>query len=75
MARIIRPARDSVSEPKGAAPSGGERAFRPGDRVRHAVFGEGYVLALDEEKGAYVIQFDKLDTPRSIAFRIRLDRA
>ena len=72
---LLAAAKARILEPKGAAPSGGERAFRPGDRVRHAVFGEGSVLALDEEKGAYVIQFDRLDTPRSIAFRIQLDRA
>ena len=72
---LLAAAKARILEPKGAAPSGVERAFRPGDRVRHAVFGEGSVLALDEEKGAYVIQFDRLDTPRSIAFRIQLDRA
>ena len=42
--------------------------------MRHAVFGAGEILAIDEEKGAYAIRFDALPTPRSIAFRIRLER-
>ena len=40
----------------------------------HAVFGPGEILAIDSEKSAWVIRFDSLPTPRSIAFRIRLEK-
>ena len=52
-----------------------DSGLKPGDRVKHAVFGPGEVLALDLEKGAYVIRFDSLPTPRSISFRIALEKA
>ena len=55
----------------GAATARGRHA--PGERVRHAIFGPGTVLARDDEKGAWVVQFDSLSTPRSIAFRVALD--
>ena len=49
-------------------------AFSAGDRVRHAVFGEGTVLSVDEEKRAFVIRFDNMETPRTIAARVKLER-
>ncbi len=64
-------ARLRVVEPGPKA--GAQERHRPGDRVRHAVFGEGTVLAIDEEKGATVVRFDALETPRSIAFRVALE--
>lgn len=48
--------------------------FASGERIRHKVFGCGTILELDQEKSAYVIQFDEMDTPRSIAFRVKLER-
>ena len=51
-----------------------QRSFLPpGKRVRHKVFGEGTVLGADEKKGAYVVQFDGMETPRSISFRVGLE--
>lgn len=47
--------------------------FRPGDRVRHPVFGEGRVESVDTGKRAYEVSFDGLDTPRTISFKARLD--
>ena len=44
-----------------------------GSRVRHAVFGEGVVSATDDVKRAYIVDFDGLDTSRSISFRARLE--
>ncbi len=46
--------------------------FPVGARVRHKAFGCGTVSDLDEEKRAYVVQFDSLDTPRAISFRAKL---
>ena len=50
-------------------------AFAVGDRVRHAVFGDGTVLAADTDEKCYTIRFDGMETPRAIAFRVRLVRA
>ncbi len=43
-----------------------------GTRVLHPSFGAGEIIDLDTDKGAYVIRFDRLNTPRSIAFRAKL---
>lgn len=48
--------------------------FTVGERVLHSVFGEGAVQDIDEEKRAYVIQFDSLPTPRALSFRVKLSR-
>ena len=51
-----------------------EAPIRPeGQRVRHFLFGEGTVLETDRDKGAYVIQFDGMATPRKISFRVKLE--
>ena len=49
--------------------------FSPGQRVSHKIFGTGTILKLDMEKSAYLIRFDQMDTPRTIAFRIALSPA
>lgn len=48
--------------------------FAAGQRVRHFAFGEGTVMEVDAEQGAYVIQFDKIETPRTISFRVKLEK-
>ena len=68
---LLAQARAHAFEPEGAADPPAPR-HAPGDRVSHPVFGPGEVVALDEEKSAYVVRFDTLPTPRSIAFRISL---
>ncbi len=44
-----------------------------GQRVCHGVFGPGVVLAVDRGKGGYTVQFDGMDTPRTISFRAKLE--
>ena len=51
-----------------------DATFLPGQRVRHAVFGEGTVLAADFDKEAHIIQFDGMQTQRAISFRTKLER-
>ena len=45
-----------------------------GTRISHLIFGEGTVLAADPDARTYLIQFDQLDTPRAISFRVKLER-
>jgi len=48
--------------------------FAVGDRIRHAVMGEGSILEIDEGKSAFVIKYDRISTPRKISFRAKLER-
>ncbi len=48
-------------------------ALPKGRRIRHFIFGDGSVLDVDLEKRAYLIQFDRMKTPRTIAFRAPLE--
>ena len=48
--------------------------FDTGTRIRHQHLGEGTIQEVDAEKGAYLIQFDHLTTPRRISFRVKLIR-
>ncbi len=43
-----------------------------GIRVRHEYLGEGTILETDSDKGAYLIKFDSIATPRKISFRVKL---
>ena len=49
--------------------------FQIGQRVRHSILGLGTVIDIDTEKGAHVVRFDTVKTPRSIAFRVKLEKA
>ena len=50
-----------------------EALFSPGARVHHAAFGAGTVLEVDTKRSVYVIQFDKMPTPRTLTLRARLE--
>ncbi|MBR0508735.1 MAG: UvrD-helicase domain-containing protein [Clostridia bacterium] len=44
-----------------------------GQRVRHSVFGEGTVTGVDAKKGAHMVLFDGIPTPRAISFKAKLE--
>lgn len=46
--------------------------FPAGTRVRHSILGEGEILENDTEKGAYLIRFDGVSTPRVISYKVKL---
>lgn len=52
---------------------GRKAVFEPGRRVRHSIMGDGTILAVEEEKSAYLVRFDSLATPRRITFRAKLE--
>ena len=60
--------------PANAGDDSERNLFRPGDRVRHEHLGEGVILKTDPDRNSYLIQFDRNGTPRSIAFRIKLQK-
>lgn len=45
-----------------------------GDRVRHPVFGEGTILLVNMEASCYTVQFDSIETARSIQFAAKLEK-
>lgn len=48
--------------------------LQAGDRIVHKVFGPGQILSVDADACAYAIAFDKMETPRNISFRVKLER-
>ena len=57
------------------APASEQAQFQPGDRVRHAIMGDGMIVEVDLAASAYVVQFDILPTKRRISFRAKLAKA
>ena len=71
---LIRAASDYIGHSQKFLPEGDDTVVFPvGQRVRHALFGEGTVLDVDLDKGAHLVQFDAMDTPRQISFRAKLE--
>lgn len=48
--------------------------LKPGDRVKHKVFGEGTITGIRGDIGCYVIKFDKMATERNLKIGIALER-
>ena len=72
---LIREAREAIDRSRRYLPEDDSQiVFPAGQRVRHALFGTGTVLETDLGRGAHLIQFDELDTPRRISFRAKLER-
>lgn len=72
---LIKAARDYIAMSRKYMPeTESDVAFAVGQRVRHAVFGAGTVIDVDRDKGAHVVQFDSMETPRQISFRAKLEK-
>ena len=69
---LIREARSSIAASV-LLPEGGPKTLPPGTRVRHPILGEGTVTDVDTERGAHIVKFDAMDTPRAIAFKAKLE--
>ena len=73
---LICEARDYIAVSERFLPEEEQKAgFAVGARVRHAVLGEGTVVEIDAEKGAHIVKFDTVATPRAISFRAKLEAA
>lgn len=49
-----------------------EDTLQKNQRVLHNIFGRGTIIDIELEKRAYIIKFDKIDTPRAISFKVNL---
>ena len=71
---LVRGAREYIALSERTLPAEAVRAaFAAGDRVRHPIMGAGTVVAVDEDKGAHIVQFDGAATPRAISFKAKLE--
>lgn len=48
--------------------------LKPGDRVRHKVFGEGTITGIRGDIGCYVVKFDRVETERNLKIGVGLDK-
>ena len=48
--------------------------LKPGDRVRHKVFGEGTITCIRGDIGCYVVKFDRVETERNLKIGVGLDK-
>lgn len=48
--------------------------LKPGDRVKHKVFGEGTITGIRGDIGCYVIKFDKMATERNLKIGTALEK-
>lgn len=45
-----------------------------GQKIMHKIFGPGTIVDVDLQKSAYAILFDGMETPRTISFRVKLEK-
>lgn len=48
--------------------------LKPGDRVRHKVFGEGTITGIRGDIGCYVVKFDRVATERNLKIGVELEK-
>ena len=70
---LLQEAQNFIRHSQSLLPEEDAPILPEGQRVRHFLFGEGTVLETDRDKGAYVIQFEGMATPRKISFRVKLE--
>ena len=71
---LIADARSYISANERALPVENFTPFSPGQRVRHQVMGPGTVVEVDLNRGAHLVKFDSMLTPRAISFKAKLER-
>lgn len=72
---LIQEAREYVERSIRWMPEREDDVLMPeGQRVRHSMFGDGTVVGIDTDKGAHIVQFDSMATPRKISFKAKLER-
>ena len=70
---LIKNARAFIAANEKYLPQDAQEArFPAGTRIRHSILGEGEILENDPEKGAYLIRFDGVSTPRVISYKVKL---
>jgi DNA helicase-2/ATP-dependent DNA helicase PcrA len=74
-AGLVAEAREYIASNAGLLASGADpQLYDVGQRLRHDILGAGTIIDLDTDRGAYVIKFDSVETPRALSFRIKLEK-
>ena len=72
---LLKDAADLIGAKQRYMPESLKNAALPeGTRVRHDIFGDGTVLGFDEGALVHIVQFDRLETPRRLNARIKLQK-
>ena len=71
---LVRDAWEYIAASERALPQGDFTPYEPGQRVDHAIMGPGTVIETDLARGAHVVKFDAMDTPRAISFKAKLEK-
>ena len=70
---LIEDARAYIAVNEKNLPEKDPAVFEIGQRVQHSIMGLGTVIDIDTAKGAHIIQFDRIETPRAISFKAKLE--
>ena len=70
---LIKEAREYIGLSEKYLPEREQGSYPVGQRVRHEIMGLGTVVDVDTGKGAHLILFDGMQTPRAISFRAKLE--
>ena len=70
---LIEDARAYIAISEKNLPEKDPSVFEIGQRVQHSIMGLGTVIDIDTAKGAHIIQFDRIETPRAISFKAKLE--
>ncbi len=69
---LIEDAREYISASERNLPEAEPDVFAIGQRVRHDIMGDGTVTDIDMNRGAHIVKFDNMPTPRAVSFRAKL---
>ena len=72
--RLFHDARNYIALTDLTLTDGDSEVYPVGTRVQHRIFGEGKIEEVDLAKAVYIVQFDGIRTPRSISFRVKMEK-
>ena len=72
--RLVHDARNYIALADLTLTDGDSEVYPVGTRVHHRIFGEGKIEEVDLAKAVYIVQFDGIRTPRSISFRVMMEK-
>ena len=64
---LLEEARYQIEKTENLTPRAEKKPDCVGKRVRHLIFGEGTVIGVPRDREGYIIQFDAIPTPRTLA--------
>ena len=72
--RLFHEARNYIALADLTLTDGDSEVYPVGTRVRHRIFGDGKIVDADLTKAVYTVEFEGIRTPRSISFRVKMEK-